>query len=64
MVEEMMAAIHAGYRYDELAEQDIDTRAMVIALYRTKNQIDAIMAHEQRKAAEKANRRGKPRHMR
>lgn len=53
----MLAAIHAGYKWNELAEEDLETRAHVIALYRTKLQIDAIMANEQRKASEKAARR-------
>lgn len=56
-----MAAIHAGYKPEEMAAKSVEDRAMIIALYRTKLQIDAIMAHEQAKNAEIAARKGKKR---
>ncbi len=60
-VEEVLAGIWANYTPDTFADIDQDGRATVIALRRTQMQIDAIVAHEQAKAAKKtaAQRQGR-----
>lgn len=61
-VEEGLAARWGGYRIEEFALLDPDTRTFVMALRRTEMQIDAVIAHDQLKARQAAAtrpRRGK-----
>lgn len=59
-----LAAQWAGYRYEDFIELPTDHQAQHIAAYRCDQQIRAVVAHEQARAAKnrpKPSRKPKPR---
>lgn len=54
-----MAAQWWGYRWERFTQLDANEQAFLIAVYRTKNQIDGVIAYKQYQEQLKAARKRK-----
>jgi hypothetical protein len=52
-----LAAIWALYQPDKFFELDGELQSVIVAAYRASNQIEAVIAREQTKEADRARRR-------
>jgi hypothetical protein len=61
VLEWRLAAQWRGYKWEEFAALEGEEMSVIVAEYRVKHQMEAVMAFEQAKAAERrARRRNKP----
>jgi hypothetical protein len=55
-LEWVLAAVWANYQPDEFFEMDIEWQNIVVAAYRSNNQIEAVVANEQVKESQRKSR--------